>query len=75
MADRRKQRLGQGKNNSKAFLAETPQVADEIEGKIYAALGIERSTGPKPATASPEDEAAEAKAPRGKAEAAEKKAA
>jgi recombination protein RecA len=41
-------RLGQGKNNSKAFLAENLEIASEIEGKIYAALGIERVEGPKP---------------------------
>ena len=35
-------RLGQGRNNSKQYLAEHPELADEIEGKIYAALGIER---------------------------------
>ena len=35
-------RLGQGRNNAKQFLAENPELADEIEGKIFAALGIER---------------------------------
>ncbi|HKJ36303.1 MAG TPA: recombinase RecA [Solirubrobacterales bacterium] len=42
------QRLGQGKNNCKAFLAENVEVADEIEDKIYESLGIERVKGPKP---------------------------
>ncbi len=42
------QRLGQGKNNCKAFLRENPEVADEIEDKIYAALDVTRVKGPKP---------------------------
>lgn len=36
-------RLGQGRNNSKKFLAENPQIADQIESKIYETLGIERA--------------------------------
>ena len=39
-------RLGQGRNNSKQFLAENPKMADEIESKIYEALGVERAPGP-----------------------------
>jgi recombination protein RecA len=35
------ERIGQGRNNAKAFLRESPAVAKEIESKIYAALGIE----------------------------------
>jgi recombination protein RecA len=36
------ERLGQGRSNAKAFLDEHPEVAEEIENKIYAALGIDR---------------------------------
>ena len=36
------ERLGQGRNNAKAFLDEHPEIAKEIEDKIYAALGIDR---------------------------------
>jgi recombination protein RecA len=36
------ERLGQGRGNAKAFLDEHPDVAKEIEAKIYAALGIDR---------------------------------
>ncbi|MDQ6606950.1 MAG: DNA recombination/repair protein RecA, partial [Actinomycetota bacterium] len=36
------ERLGQGRGNSKTFLDEHPEMADEIEGKIYAVLGIGR---------------------------------
>jgi recombination protein RecA len=36
------ERLGQGRNNAKAFLDEHPGIAKEIEAKIYAALGIGR---------------------------------
>jgi recombination protein RecA len=34
------ERLGQGRNNAKAFLDEHQEIAKEIESKIYAALGI-----------------------------------
>jgi recombination protein RecA len=33
-------RLGQGRGNAKAYLDENPAIAKEIEGKIYAALGL-----------------------------------
>ena len=36
------ERLGQGRGNAKAFLDEHPEMAKEIEAKIYAALGIDR---------------------------------
>jgi recombination protein RecA len=38
----RDERLGQGRGNAKAFLEEHPEVAKEIESKIYAALGLGR---------------------------------
>jgi recombination protein RecA len=34
------QRLGQGRNNAKAFLRENPEMMKEIEQKIYAATGF-----------------------------------
>ncbi len=44
-------RLGQGRNNTKQFLAENPEPAAEIEAKVFAALDIERpgkdGAGPK----------------------------
>ncbi|MTD43182.1 recombinase RecA [Conexibacter sp. W3-3-2] len=36
------ERLGQGRNNAKAFLDEHREIAMEIEAKIYTALGIDR---------------------------------
>jgi len=33
-------RLGQGKENAKQFLAENPDIAQEIEGRLKAALGM-----------------------------------
>jgi recombination protein RecA len=36
------ERLGQGRNNAKAFLKEHPEVAKEIEDKIYTALDMQR---------------------------------
>jgi recombination protein RecA len=44
------ERLGQGRNNAKAFLREHPQLMEELEGKIYEALGLER-TGGQPGSA------------------------
>ena len=35
------ERIGQGRNNAKAFLRENPAMAREIEDKIYAALGVD----------------------------------
>ncbi len=40
-------RLGQGRNNAKTYLAEHPETAKEIEDKIYAALGM-GTTGSAP---------------------------
>jgi recombination protein RecA len=40
------ERLGQGRNNAKAFLRENPETARAIEGKIFSALGIERAGTP-----------------------------
>jgi recombination protein RecA len=34
------ERLGQGRNNAKAYLRENPALAKEIEGKVYAAVGM-----------------------------------
>jgi recombination protein RecA len=39
-------RLGQGRNNTKQYLAENPELAQEIEGKLFAALGVEREPSP-----------------------------
>jgi recombination protein RecA len=50
-------RLGQGRNNSKQFLAENPEPAAEIEAKLYDALGIERHSGPTAVPAAEKDDA------------------
>src|SRR5881394_2541795 len=34
------ERLGQGRNNAKGYLREHPEMADEIERRIYEALGV-----------------------------------
>jgi recombination protein RecA len=36
------ERLGQGRNNAKTYLTEHPDVAKEIEQRIYAALGVSK---------------------------------
>jgi recombination protein RecA len=51
-------RLGQGRNNSKQFLADNLEIADEIEAKIYEKLGVERNAGPKPVPFVGKDDAA-----------------
>jgi recombination protein RecA len=50
-------RLGQGRNNTKQYLAENPELAQEIEAKLFAELGIERT--PAPPRAVPEEASAE----------------
>jgi recombination protein RecA len=57
-------RLGQGRNNAKGYLSEHPELADEIEGKIYEILQIKRPGIP---TAIPSPPPAEAGAPEKKA--------
>jgi recombination protein RecA len=34
------ERLGQGRNNAKGYLDEHQEIAKEIEGKVYEALGL-----------------------------------
>jgi len=38
-------RLGQGKENARQFLADNPDVAEEIDARIRAALGLPRALG------------------------------
>jgi recombination protein RecA len=40
------ERLGQGRNNAKAYLRENPGVTHEIEARIYEAVGAEPPTAP-----------------------------
>src|SRR3954453_15672159 len=51
-------RLGQGRNNTKQFLAENPETASEIESRLFEILDIERPT----AAAKPAAKPAEAEA-------------
>ncbi len=52
-------RLGQGRNNTKQYLAENPELSSEIEVKLFEKLGVDRKPTPKPVfLAAPEDEAA-----------------
>jgi len=37
------ERIGQGRENAKRFLHDNPAMADEIEGKLRAALGLSAS--------------------------------
>ena len=45
-------RLGQGRNNTKQYLSENPELAHEIEGKIFSLLGVDRK--PRPIAAVPD---------------------
>jgi recombination protein RecA len=62
------ERLGQGRHNVKGYLRENPQVAKEIEGKIYEILDVEPASplgvieSPPPDT---EEDGAEPEAPAG----------
>jgi recombination protein RecA len=56
-------RLGQGRNNAKGFLDEHPDIAKEIESKVYAAVGIDLDATPGEADASAEIPATNGKAP------------
>ncbi|MFL5867877.1 MAG: recombinase RecA [Thermoleophilaceae bacterium] len=54
------ERLGQGRNNAKGYLREHPEMADEIERRIYEALGVEPAAAPALAPVeAPPDETAE----------------
>ena len=39
-------RLGQGRSNTKQYLAENPELAGEIETKLFQRLGVERAPSP-----------------------------
>jgi recombination protein RecA len=41
-------RLGQGRNNTKQYLAENPELAGEIEAKLFEKLGVDRAPTPLP---------------------------
>ena len=57
-----KERVGQGKDNARDFLKENPKIAQEIEAKIRAAVGIAGAPAKEPreaeAEAKPEPKAA-----------------
>jgi recombination protein RecA len=57
-------RLGQGRNNAKQFLVDNPELAEEIEAKVRAALGIDGEAAPEAPVAAKAEApvAAEAKA-------------
>jgi recombination protein RecA len=59
------ERLGQGRNNVKGYLRENPQVAKEIELKIYDTLGLEPASPLGVVEAPAEGIEAEAQAPEG----------
>jgi recombination protein RecA len=47
------ERLGQGRNNAKGYLREHPEMAQEIERKVYEALGVEPANAPLQAVEAP----------------------
>jgi recombination protein RecA len=50
------ERLGQGRNNVKGYLREHPEIAAEIEAKIYEAVGTDPTDVPLAAVPSTDDE-------------------
>jgi recombination protein RecA len=56
------ERMGQGRNNVKGYLREHPEIAAEIEGKIYEELGTEPAGAPLAAVPPPEEAPAEGEA-------------
>src|SRR5919206_96310 len=52
------ERIGQGRGNAKAYLRDNPATAKELEGKIYAALGVEPARPAIAAVPASEDGAA-----------------
>src|SRR5688572_6908494 len=59
------ERLGQGRNNVKGYLRERPDIAHEIERKIYEAVGAEPADAPLTAVESPTEAGAETPANAG----------
>ena len=59
-------RLGQGRNNSKQYISEHPELATELEGLIFERLEMERSS-PVPVEAVPDPEDAKTAKPAKKA--------
>ena len=47
------ERIGQGRNNAKAYLREHPEMAKEIEAKIYEAMGIPQGARRSPRSRRP----------------------
>jgi recombination protein RecA len=62
-----KDRIGQGKDNARDYLKENPKVAQEIEGKIRAAVGAATAAAQAPAATSSRAEAKAEKAEARKA--------
>ncbi len=50
-------RLGQGRNNTKQFLAENPEIANEIESKLFAELEMDQPERPEPVALAADAEA------------------
>jgi recombination protein RecA len=53
------ERLGQGRNNAKGYMREHPEMAQEIERRIYEAVGAEPAAPALAPVAAPEDAAGE----------------
>jgi recombination protein RecA len=53
-----KDRIGQGKDNTRDYLREHPEIAQEIEAKIRAAVGVARQAPVAAAASEPEEAAA-----------------
>ncbi len=61
------ERIGQGREQAKAFLRERPEVLQQVEGQLFEKFGIRRGPVPVPAPAPAPEEAVEEKKGRVKA--------
>jgi recombination protein RecA len=64
-------RLGQGRNNSKSYIAEHPELAAELETKIFERIGIDRPAPGAAPVQAVADDAEPAKGAKKEAEAAQ----
>jgi len=53
------ERIGQGREQTKAFLREHPEVLQQVEGRLFEKFGVRRGPQPVPAPAPAPEEAAE----------------
>jgi recombination protein RecA len=56
------ERIGQGREQAKAFLREHPEILQQVEGRLYEKFGIRRGPVPVPTPEEPEEKKGRVKA-------------